>query len=162
MDERIGRLEKTVERLAETVDRLDDRVAALEFEERPSAVAGAEGMNEDGAHALGSQIDTQMAAVLGTPTLVGRSLLVLAGGFLLRALTERGIFASGMGVALGMTYAMIWIFVAALEARRGTRASAAFYAVCSAVIAPCGLRPKTCSNSSSASAKTSGTRSIAS
>ena len=135
MDERIRRLEKAVERLTETVDRLDHRVAALEFEERPSAVAGAEAVEEDGVHALGSQIDSQMAAVLGTPTLVGRCLLVLAGAFLLRALTERGIFAPGMGVALGMTYAVIWIFVAFFEARRGARASAAFYAVCSAVIA---------------------------
>jgi len=135
MDERLRRLELAVEATAATVAQLEERIAALEIDARPWPVDGAEIKEDDGAVVVSSQIDTHMAAVLGTPTLVGRSLLVLAGAFLLRAMTERGTFAPGMGVALGMAYAVIWILVAALAARNGSRASAGFYAVCSAVIA---------------------------
>ncbi len=135
MDERVRRLELAVEATAATVALLEARIAALELGERPARVDGAEWEQDDGAAVVGSQIESQMAAVLGTPTLVGRSLLVLAGAFLLRALTERGTVAPGMGVALGMAYAVIWIVVAAFAARKGSRASAGFHAVCSAVIA---------------------------
>ena len=135
MDDRVRRLEMAVESTAATVALLEERIAALELGERPSRVGDAEIEEGDRAVVVSSQIDTQIAVVLGTPTLVGRSLLVLAGAFLLRALTERGILAPGMGVALGMAYAVIWILVAALAARKGARANAAFYAVCSAVIA---------------------------
>ena len=135
MDERLRRLELAVEATAATVALLEERIAVLEIEERPSRVGEAEIEEVDGAAVVSSQIYTQLAAVLGTPTLVGRSLLVLAGAFLLRAMTERGTVAPGMGVALGMAYAVIWILVAAFAARKGSRASAGFYAVCSAVIA---------------------------
>jgi hypothetical protein len=135
MDERLRKLELAVEATAATVALLEERIAALEFEKRPSRVEGAEIREGHGAAAVRSQFDTQIAAVLGTPALVGRSLLVLAGAFLLRAMTERGTFAPGMGVALGMAYAVFWILVAALAARKGSRAGAGSYAVCSAVIA---------------------------
>jgi hypothetical protein len=135
MDERVRRLELAFESTAATVALLEERIAALENGERPRRLDDAE-VGEDGGDAvLGSQINAQLAAVLGTPTLVGRSLLVLAGAFLLRALTERGTLAPGTGVALGMAYAVIWIVVAAFAARSGSRASAGFYAVCAAVIA---------------------------
>ena len=135
MDERLRRLELAVEATTAKVALLEERIAVLELEERPSRVGEAEIVEVDGAAVVSSQIDTHMAAVLGTPTLVGRSLLVLAGAFLLRSMTERGTVAPGMGVALGMAYAAIWILVAAFAARKGSRASAGFHAVCSAVIA---------------------------
>ncbi len=134
MDERLRRLELAVEATAATVALLEERIAALELEARPPRAAGEEIEEDGGGVAVGSRIDSQIAAVLGTPALVGRSLFVLAGAFLLRAMTERGVFAPGTGVALGMAYAVIWILVAALAARNGAQASAGFHAVCSAVI----------------------------
>jgi hypothetical protein len=65
---------------------------------------------------------------------VGRSLLVLAGGFFLRALTEGGTLAPGTGVALGLAYAGAWVAVAAADAHRGRHGSAGFYAACAALI----------------------------
>jgi hypothetical protein len=76
-----------------------------------------------------------MSAIKGTPALVGRSLLILAGAFLLRAFTEAGTLATGTGVVLGLAYATSWIVAAALAARKGARASAGFFGVCAAVIA---------------------------
>jgi hypothetical protein len=76
-----------------------------------------------------------LAAVIGTPALVGRSLLVLAGAFLLRALTEGGTLEPGTGVGLGVAYAAVWVVAAARAAGRGGQTSAGFHSVCSALIA---------------------------
>ena len=76
-----------------------------------------------------------IAALKGTPALVGRSLLILAGAFLLRALTEAGTLATGTGVVLGLAYAASWIVAAAMAAGKGARGSAGFFAVCAALIA---------------------------
>jgi hypothetical protein len=135
MDDRTEQLEKAVASIRASVARLEDRIAALELRELANPLTGNGELELIEGAAPDVPTGSQMAAVLGTPTLVGRSLLVLAGAFLLRVLTERGSFAPGMGVAMGLTYAMIWIFFAALAARTGARASAAFHAVSSAVIA---------------------------
>lgn len=134
MNDRFERLESTVASVAASVARLEERVAALELErrapvERDRAVEIADETKPTSA------IDSHIAAALSTPTLVGRSFLVLAGAFLLRVLTEREVVAPGIGVTLGVAYAVTWIAMAAHAARRGSRASSAFYAVCSAVIA---------------------------
>lgn len=135
MTDRIERLEVAVTSIKASVARLEDRIAALELEARPGREHRREEVDSVADEAVGYRIDAHVAAVLGTPTLVGRSFLVLAGAFLLRVLTERGVFAPGTGVAMGMAYAVIWILVAALAARKGSRPSAGFHAVCSAVIA---------------------------
>ncbi len=44
---------------------------------------------------------------------IGRALLGLAGAYLLRALTESATFSPGMGVAIGLMYAMLWLVWAA-------------------------------------------------
>jgi hypothetical protein len=44
---------------------------------------------------------------------LGRSLLGLAGAYLLRALTESGTFAPQAGVAIGLLYALLWLVWAA-------------------------------------------------
>jgi hypothetical protein len=44
---------------------------------------------------------------------IGRALLGLAGAYLLRALTESATFSPGMGVAIGLIYAMLWLVWAA-------------------------------------------------
>jgi hypothetical protein len=75
------------------------------------------------------------ALVKGTPSLIGRSLLILAGGFLLRALTESGAVGPGTGVVLGLCYGVSWIVAAERAARRSARVSAGFYAACAALIA---------------------------
>lgn len=134
MSDRLIQLEETVTRMRDTVVRLERRVAALESGEPRVSVASAEPEQGISGPTLAPDIEGTLAAVKGTPALVGRSFLVLAGAFLLRALTEGGTFAPGVGVAAGVAYAAVWIVASAKAAAGGRRASAGFYAACSAVI----------------------------
>lgn len=138
MDERLERLVETVAALELTVSRQERRIATLEGkreENRPVADVGVNVVEP--AESLEESLSDQwpMSAVRGTPALVGRSLLILAGAFLLRALTEAGTLANGTGVVLGLAYAASWIVAAAMAAGKGARASAGFFAVCAALIA---------------------------
>jgi len=138
MDERLEKLETAVEALEARVARQDRRIAALEggITETPTVaedVTEAVEPVDPGPEALPDQ--WPISAVRGTPALVGRSLLILAGAFLLRALTEMGTFANGTGVVLGLAYAASLIIAAAMAARKGARGSAGFFAVCAALIA---------------------------
>jgi hypothetical protein len=69
-----------------------------------------------------------------TATFVGRTLLVLAGAFVLRALTEHGTLAAPLGVAAGLAYAGTWIVLADLAGRRGAKWSAGFHGASAALI----------------------------
>jgi len=135
MNDRIRRLEEKVETIGNTVDRLVRRVAALEqsLEGVPEITEESVATPEEVASTAEGQ--GLWAAIAGTPALAGRSLLVLAGAFLLRALTEAGTFASGTGIVLGVAYAVIWIVAAARAAAGGRQASAGFHSVCAALIA---------------------------
>jgi hypothetical protein len=44
----------------------------------------------------------------GTLTLLGQMLVIFAGAYLLRALTESAMLGRGVGIALGLTYAVAW------------------------------------------------------
>jgi len=138
MDERLEKLEAAVGALQAAVTRQDRRIAALEggIAETP-AVAGDATEAVEPVDPAPEALPDQwpISAVRGTPALVGRSLLILAGAFLLRALTEAGTFANGTGVVLGLAYAASWIIAAAMAARKGARGSAGFFAVCAALIA---------------------------
>lgn len=56
-------------------------------------------------------------------TLVGRTLMVLGGAFLLRAVTDAGTVAVGAGVALGLLYALVWLALAHRAARPAAQPS---------------------------------------
>jgi hypothetical protein len=71
----------------------------------------------------------------GGLALAGRTLLVLAGAYLVRALTDAGTLPAFTGVALGLAYAGFWQLRAGREALGGRRASAALHALASSVIA---------------------------
>ena len=76
-----------------------------------------------------------MALPQGTVALVGRTLLVLAGAYVARALTDGRVVPAGVGVALGLAYAVFWQLRADREARAGRRESAVFHALASSLIA---------------------------
>jgi hypothetical protein len=138
MDERLEKLQKAVEALEAAVSHQNRRIAALESVTAKTPTDGADVADtvetvDPAPEAFPDQ--WSISAVRGTPALAGRSLLILAGAFLLRALTEAGTFANGTGVVLGLAYAASWIFAAGLAARKGARASAGFFAVCAALIA---------------------------
>jgi hypothetical protein len=68
-------------------------------------------------------------------SLIGRTLLILAGAFLLRALTEAGVLPERVGTLSGMGYAVLWIALADAAARRGCRLAAAYHGLAAALIA---------------------------
>ena len=100
MDERFDNLEAAVAALESAVARHERQLAALERRgatapgPRPDTVAEVE------TALVSVSGEGPLAVLIGTPALIGRSLLILAGAFLLRALTETGMFATEVGVGL--------------------------------------------------------------
>ena len=115
-----------LERLAARVDELERRLAVLEG----SAQARPSVPEEEPAPA--STVSSSAAADLAA--LLGRTVLVLGGGFLLRALTEWQVVPEAVGMALGFAYALWWLLRGDVDAGRGLRRSAAFHAAASAAI----------------------------
>jgi hypothetical protein len=71
--------------------------------------------------------------LVGTLTLIGRTFVILAGGYLLRALTESGTFDRAAGALIGMIYALAWTMVADRVAPRHAL-SATFFGACSVLM----------------------------
>ncbi len=118
---------------------LHARLAAVEAREPPptKASAGREPTREVAApEQEPSPVPALDAARLGgLPALIGRTCLVLGGAFLFRSLTESGVLSTGLGVALGLAYAIAWLFFADRAAAGGAPLSGAFHALASSLIA---------------------------
>lgn len=119
----------TIERLAERLARLEARVAELEARKaRAPAPPAVAARPEQGAAFV-------PALPQGTLALAGGSLLIFAGAYLVRALTDGRILPPALGVALGLAYAALWQLKADRDASHGRRESAAFLALASSLIA---------------------------
>lgn len=68
-------------------------------------------------------------------TLIGKSILIVGGGYVLRALTEMGVLLQSAGIALGLIYALFWMVVADRALKRGKTTVALFDAATAALIA---------------------------
>ena len=133
MTDRVAELEAKVAALSEGLGRLERRLEAVERARIRPATRGAaapEGGPAPGAASLGAEVPSA-ATVMG---LVGRTLLVLAGGFVLRALTDAGTLPGTVGVALGLAYAGTWIALADRAGRSRAQWSAGFHGVAAAVL----------------------------
>ncbi len=128
-------VEERLAELARAVERLEGRVAALEKAPTAArraaspAAAGAAGQRSGAA-----QEEWDASQVTRALSLGGRTLLVLAGAFVLRALTDSGRIPAWMGVALGFLYAGAWIAMADRASRAGEALSAGFHAAAAVVI----------------------------
>ncbi|HEY6100288.1 MAG TPA: hypothetical protein VIW03_12705, partial [Anaeromyxobacter sp.] len=132
--ERLAELEGKVAELSAALRDFERRLAALERGGARLPVArplAARPQAEDAGSAppLGA-----VPSAASTVTFVGRTLLVLAGAFVLRALTEGGTLPAPVGAGLGLGYAGIWIVLADLAGRRGAKWSAAFHGASAALI----------------------------
>ena len=112
VDERLRRLEQRLEELERWRERLDGKPAA--------ATPHVEVVLEQ------PRPDFDLA-------LIGRTLIVLGGAYLLRALTESGIVSAGAGVAIGLLYAVFWSLLALRT--RVNRSSALYHGIATAIIA---------------------------
>jgi len=119
---------------------MEDRLAKLEL--RLAAVEQRLSKLEGGTPASLALEDTEQAQTLGdgfvssASTLIGRVLLIFGGAYLLRAITEFNVVPTAIGIFLGATYAMFWLFMAY---RRGDdesqRPTALFYGGASILLA---------------------------
>jgi len=67
--------------------------------------------------------------------LIGRSLVVMGGAFLLRFITESGHLQQLVGASLALLYSFLWLQLAWWAGRRGDRLGAGFHGLTTAMIA---------------------------
>jgi hypothetical protein len=130
MADRVDELRAAVAELAAEVRRLDARVRELEGRGGATTARGRAAAVAEPAPSLPA-----LATPQGTLALLGRTLLVLAGAYLVRALTEGRLLPAGVGVGLGLAYAVFWHLRADREAREGRRESAVFHALAGSLVA---------------------------
>ncbi|HUL75858.1 MAG TPA: hypothetical protein VL691_01235 [Vicinamibacteria bacterium] len=128
MVDRLDELQSAVRDLTAQLRRLEARVRQLEGR---AAAPVADAPPREAARAA----RPAMATPQSTMTLLGRTLLVLAGAYVARAMTDGRVLPAGVGVALGLAYAVFWQLRADREARAGRRESAVFHALASSLIA---------------------------
>ncbi len=142
-DDRTAEIEAELRRLAAELRALERRLTALEEAvaaapaARPPTGAGEPAEPAEAGPSLGPAVAAPAPALdlASALPLAGRTLLVLAGAFLLRALTDGNVLAPPTGVVLGLTYAFAWIIMADRAAARHRRASAEVHGFAFALIA---------------------------
>jgi hypothetical protein len=125
-------LELLASRLAAIEERLNRLESHISF--APARPAGERDEAPELA-ASSPQARFQTSDIGAVVALLGRTLFVLAGAFLLRAATDSGWLNGGMGVLLGLAFAATWIVMAHRSGGRGQRASAAFHGLAFILIA---------------------------
>ncbi len=132
MDERLARLEAEVATLRDLLRSLEGRVSALEAGAPAPSAAGAGGIRE----AARKEERAGRAGAAGAVPLLGRTLLVFGGAYLLRALAESGLVPLPIGILLGLAYALAWLVAADRAARSAAgRLSAGFHGAAALLIA---------------------------
>jgi len=109
---------------------LELRVAAVEQRLRVLEGTPAGGSLDDTAPALDTGLLTS------APTHIGRILLIFGGAFLLRAITDEQLVPTAVGIFMGASYALFWLFIAHRTGRhRGHGLDALFYGASSVLLA---------------------------
>jgi hypothetical protein len=135
MADRLSALEQQLLDLQQRLEKLETRMDA-------GVLAAGQGRTLPGISAAQRQApgeDEELAAITFNFTsflaLSGRSLIILGGAYLIRAITESRTLPAPAGVALGLVYAVLWILAAGRAAAKGHRGDATFHVVVAAVIA---------------------------
>jgi hypothetical protein len=135
MADRTAELEAQLASMAESVHRLEARVAVLERGVVPRTVDPKEAALAAAVAAAEAEAAGRVRVDVTTwLSLVGRTLLVLAGAFVLRALTDGGRIPAAAGAGLGFLYAGIWIAMADRAGRRRDAISAGFHGLSAVLI----------------------------
>jgi hypothetical protein len=135
MERRLEELHRRVEVLTRELHELHERLGKLE-----ARAGAADGVDAEDPSPVAAR-DTS-ATVAASPTmpakaipLVGRTLVVLGGAFLLRAVTDRAVVPAAGGAAVGLLYAAWWLVQADRSAAAGSRQSSVFHGLATAMIA---------------------------
>jgi hypothetical protein len=125
IESRVADIERAVRALEARLDGVEGR-SAVPAQRRHIAILPIDGSGS----AEPARIDA-----IGALTLVGRTLVLLGGAYLLRALTESRALPAPVGLALGFAYAAAWLVVADGTAIAGRTLSAVFYGATTTIIA---------------------------
>lgn len=130
---RLERVEESLRGLRVRLDRIE--AAALRGVLEPGEDRGTPSAAEAGAASGGAlaAASVERESLEGI-RLTGRTVLALAGGYLIRALTDSGSLSPTVGVAAGFAYALAFTFLALRAGRAGQRASADFHALSGALM----------------------------
>jgi hypothetical protein len=114
---------------------VEGRLCQLESR-APAEVPSATRLVDDKATASNADREASGWPDLGAIlSLVGRTLVVLAGAFLLRALTDSGQLGARTGGLVGLGFSAIWIAMADRAGARGQRTNAVFHGLAFVLIA---------------------------
>jgi hypothetical protein len=134
MDRRLDELERKFEDLRQEVETLRRRVDLLigTADERPRARGPSAPTPSPPAPAAAAAPSADRAAIL---PLAGRTMMVMAGAYLLRAVTDAGYVPPVVGACMGLAYAVAWLVLGDRSGARGQRWSALFHGLAAALIA---------------------------
>ncbi len=137
MDQDLERLNERIEQLNREVEELRSRLDGLEGGEGAAgAPRSAESRSEFPSVMRGVARDAEIA---GLPTrtiaLVGRTLIVLGGAYLFRAISDTGVVPAQIGALVALLYAAWWLVQADRSAGKGQKLSASFHGVAASLIA---------------------------
>lgn len=138
MEDRTDRLESSVEQLRLAVASIQLRLDALEAggpASKPAASDEAARSAEPPSGAPPAVEEKDPYDPIVFLSLMGRLLLVLAGGFFLRAMTDTGALARPVGIALAFVYALVWLFMTDRVGARRQLMSAVFHALAATIVA---------------------------
>jgi len=140
VDDRTSRLESAVEHLQLTVLSLQQRLDAIEAKGLAGATAAADSVAQSPT-AAGPDVMPARSRVkdqydpITILSLIGRLLVVLAGGFFLRAMTDAGTLPVPVGIGLAFAYAAVWLFMSDVAGGRGKVPNALLHAMAAALVA---------------------------
>jgi hypothetical protein len=140
VDDRTSRLESAVERLEATVASLRQRLDALEAKGLAAAGSAAEAVAQSPVQAAPADASARPRVrdqydPITILSLIGRLLVVLAGGFFLRAMTDAGTLPVPVGIGLAFAYAAVWLAMSDVAGRRGKVPNALLHAMAAALVA---------------------------
>lgn len=122
--------EASVTELEKAVARLEERVGALERSELRTVAADVELPQAIGDPSAFETEDRESQIAL-----IGRTVLILGGAYLLRAITDTSVIPRPAGVALGLAYAILWFVMADRSARGGASLAATMHSLAGVLIA---------------------------
>ncbi len=128
MEDRLARLESRVAYLGDRVAGLEQRLERVEGRAPEAVPAPPEHSIFD------PSVGIEKVRVQFLLALAGRTLVVLGGAYLLRALTESQLLTAPAGVGLGLLYGAPWLLLASRAAARGAQLDAFVHALTAALI----------------------------
>jgi hypothetical protein len=129
-----ARLQIEVDLLGQQVRSLEARVAELEGA-APLSAEATDQREELAVQERELADDNLRPAATRAAFLLGRSILIVAGAFLLRALTDSGTLPPAIGFGLGVAYALAMILVADRAGAREDKAGAVVFGLTAVLVA---------------------------